>query len=159
MVILWNRLQLGRYIRAVTGHNNLLYHLSNIDPDIYPTCRYCLDAREEFNHLANDCPALWLERHTINSQDPDHSSPEQWTPLQIVDFTFFPKINDAFAKPLYVLTRRSAEENAQDVDDPQHHSETESELSNMDVSSEAPSTELSDDSDNASEVSIMSGVE
>ena len=26
-----------------------------------------------------------------------------WTPRQILDFTFFPKVNEAFVKPLYTI--------------------------------------------------------
>ena len=74
---------------------------------ISSVCRFCLEEREEFNHLAFDCPALWWERMTINSQDPDHSTPEQWTP-QILDFTFFPQINEAFVKPLNILDGHGA---------------------------------------------------
>ena len=103
-VIIWNKLQLSRYIRAVTGHNNLMYHVHNIDNSISSICRFCLDEREEFNHLAFHCPALWWERQEINSEDPDHSTPQDWTPLQIVHFTFYPRINEAFVVPLFPTT-------------------------------------------------------
>ena len=93
-------MQIGRYIRAVSGHNNLLYHLHNIDNNISELCRFCLEGREEFHHLATDCPPLWWERHEISSQD---TTSAKWTPQQILDFTMIPKINEAFAKPLYVM--------------------------------------------------------
>ena len=101
-LIQWNKLQLGRYIRAVTGHNNLLYHLHNIDNDISEICRFCLESREEFHHLASDCPPLWWERHQITASRGEQTA--QWTPEQILAFTMIPKINEAFAKPLYVLS-------------------------------------------------------
>lgn len=161
-IIVWNKLQLGRYIRAVTGHNNLLYHLHNIDNDISPICRFCLEDNEEFRHLIFDCPALWFERHTINSQVPDHSTPESWSPIQIVDFTFFPKINDAFAKPLYRMDQAQDAEvgvppstsQPDNPDDP-IHSDTDTDVSVMEVSSMSDSSSqenLSSDSD----VSIIS---
>ena len=154
-ILKWNRLQLGRYIRAVTGHNNLLYHLHNIDKDISPSCRFCLDDREEFFHLMFHCPALWFERHEINAKEPDHAHPDAWTPQQIIDFTFFPRINDAFARPLYVMdgarqeTPPSPRPSSQRADDPDQprmlDSDTDaaSDVSVMDVSSLADSTSLS----------------
>ena len=160
-VIIWNRLQLGRYIRAVTGHNNLLYHLHNMDTDISPTCRFCLDGREEFNHLANDCPALWHERHTINAQDQQHSQPQIWTPLQIVDFTYFPKINEAFVKPLFLAEGSRRQDEHQGIsqeleaDDPMP-SDTDTDVSVMDVSSLPDSSTCDDGTDSGSDISVGS---
>ena len=154
--ILWNKMQLGRLIRAVTGHNNLLYHLFNMDNHISAICRFCLEENEEFNHLANDCPALWWERHTVNAQDPQHSTPSLWTPQQILDFTLFPKINEAFIRPLYLIDSQT---NARDVlpdadtenpDDISMASDTD--VSVMEISSESSTTEHDYDS----EISIIS---
>ena len=64
------RLQLGRFIRIITGHNNLLYHRSNIDPDIDPMCRFCREKQETFIHFFTDCPALWRDR-----QEADYAMP------------------------------------------------------------------------------------
>lgn len=97
--IQWNRLQLGRYIRAVTGHNNLLYHLFNMDNTISPACRFCWESYEEFQHLAYHCPALWWERHNIEAQDPEHAT--CWTPEQVLAFSLTPKLDDAFSRPLF----------------------------------------------------------
>ena len=115
-IISWNRLQVGRYIRAVTGHNNLLYHLHNMDSKISPICRYCLDACEEFQHLAFNCPALWEERHKIDAMTTDQS---QWTCRQILDFTMIPKISEAFEKPLF-LCDTFGEDNMESGDTQQH---------------------------------------
>ena len=101
--IQWTKMQLGRLIRATTGHNNLLYHLYNMDNHISDVCRFCLEGQKEFQHLANDCPELWWERHIINAQDPEHSTPKTWSPHKILDFTLFPKINEAFIRPLYLV--------------------------------------------------------
>ena len=163
MVLAWNKLQLGRYIRAVTGHNNLLYHLHNIDNDISPGCRFCLTDREEFHHLAFDCPALWLERQTICSQNPDHCVPQEWTPEQIRDFTLFPKIDEAFAKPLYQMNQAANTQDNQthtqhtlpdipmDDEDIRLDTETDTDVSVMDVSS-------LEDSSSQSEHSTMSNI-
>ena len=161
-VLSWNKMKLGRYIRAVTGHNNLLYHLHNIDNNISPTYRFCLDGREEFHHLANDCPALWADRQIICAQDPSHSTPDRWTSDQILEFALIPKIDAAFAKPLYTMNfQRQNNDPSMDVDDPvppttRNESESESDVSVMNVSSE---TESSSQTYTDSDVSITSDIE
>ena len=125
-----------------------------MDNHISSICRYCLDEREEFQHLALDCPALWWERHTINAQDPHHSTPETWTPQQILDFSMLPKINDAFATPLHTIDMRpqhlaaatSQMDNAT-PDDPTRMSE--SDESFMEVSSETASSSESEKSEDS----------
>ena len=140
----WPKLKLGRYIRAVTGHNNLLYHLHNI-PTISPICRFCLQANEEFHHLATDCPPLWWERHLISAQDPDHV--HDWTIHQIISFALLPPINTAFIRPLFPIDRpQSANESFNlpddNPDDPISMSdESESDISVMNVTSEPESSE------------------
>ena len=133
----------------MTGHNNLLYHLHNMDPLISPTCRFCLDGREEFSHLAHDCPALWWERLTISSQDPNHSHSSQWTPRQILDFTFFSRIDDAFAKPLFQISSTSTTsaplDEVLDLDNPVPSStdlpsDTDTDISVMETSSASDSS-------------------
>ena len=74
---------------------------------ISPICRFCLEENEEFNHLADSCPALYWERQQIWSQDPQV---DKWTPQQIINFTCIPKINDAFAKPLYITNEQRDQE-------------------------------------------------
>lgn len=130
-----------------------------MDNHISSICRFCLEEPEEFHHLALDCPALWFERHTINAQDPDHSVPHKWTPQQILDFSMFPRINEAFAKPLYMIEQQHQEIPdqpadsqhgiRQDPDDMSNTSPSDSEASAMAVSSleDSSSDFLSVDSD------------
>ena len=149
-LISWSRLKLGRYIRAVTGHSNLLYHLHTIDPSISPVCRFCLQANEEFHHLATDCPPLWWERHNISAQDPEHT--HSWTVDQIITFAYIPAINTAFIRPLYPIDtparQRPATTNPDDPDDPDPmDSDTEppSDVSVMNVTSETESSSNNDE--------------
>ena len=147
-LIQWSRLKLGRYIRAVTGHCNLLYHLHTIDPTISPICRFCLQHNEEFHHLATDCPALWWERHHISAQDPDHV--HDWTPDQVIAFAYLPPINQAFIKPLFPITSTSTSSNNQpdlqdDPDDPdpiasERESDSDGSLMNISTASSSDST-------------------
>ncbi len=52
-----DRPTLGLAIQAITGHNYLNYH-HNIGSISEQTCRFCKESREEFIHLACECPAL-----------------------------------------------------------------------------------------------------
>ena len=151
----WSRLKLGRYIRAVTGHNNLLYRLHTIDNSISPICRFCLQANEEFFHLATDCPSLWWARHHISAQEPNNPS---WSIDQIITFAYLPALNDAFIKPLYDISQPQSAQNpgpptdpnSQDIDDPMpidSDAEQESDISVMDVTSESSSTNSISDID------------
>ena len=88
-------MELSRYIRIVTGHNNLFYHRHNIDPlNNNDICRFCLEESETFIHFFTDCPALWRERRDhihqyIGSRD------TEWRPQQLVDLSFSPAITAA----------------------------------------------------------------
>ena len=134
-VINWPRLKLGRYIRAISGHNNLLYHLHNIKKHIPPGCRFCGEENEEFVHLAYNCTALYWQQHDIEAMIPE--TERNWTPQQIVDFTFIPKIDDAFTKPLY------------DIDEDKNHIEAATQLTDepdQDAHMDEPNDQLSEDS-------------
>ena len=48
---------LSTWIKSITGHNNLAYFQSKLNPEIDPTCRLCLQANETLHHLMTDCEA------------------------------------------------------------------------------------------------------
>ena len=102
-VMNFTRFQLARYIHIVTGHNNLLYHRSNINPDMDQTCRFCGEQKETFIHFFTDCPALWRAR-----EEAEHAEPGGHltfvSPTQLLNFSFQAKVNEAL-------------ENQQEVDD------------------------------------------
>ena len=86
---------------------------------------------------------------SINDQDPQHSTPETWTSQQILDFTMLPKINDAFAKPLYIIDMQpehleASTSQSQATDNNDWHALSDSEQSLMDISSESASSSASD---------------
>ena len=56
------RARMARFIRVVSGHNSLFYFRNKIDADIKPTCRFCLEADETFEHIVNDCPRFYTFR-------------------------------------------------------------------------------------------------
>ena len=50
------RIELSRFIKIITGHNGLFYFKHRVDPQINPTCRFCLEQDETFYHLVTECP-------------------------------------------------------------------------------------------------------
>ena len=91
----YSRLKLSRYIRIITGHNNLLYHRSNINPDLNPMCRFCNEHQETFIHFLSDCPALWRERQDIFLDPLPFRLGQDWKPDDLVDFSFCKRITEA----------------------------------------------------------------
>ena len=91
----FSRLKLSRFVRIITGHNNLLYHRSNIDPDLNPMCRFCREKQETFLHFISDCPALWKERQEIFLSPLPVKMKEDWKPDDMVDFSFCKRITEA----------------------------------------------------------------
>ena len=89
----FNRRDLGRYIRVVTGHNNLLYHRNNIDPiNNDSMCRFCSEDVETFIHFTTDCPARWRERRdNLLVYVGDSMMP--WQPQQLLDFAYTSEIS------------------------------------------------------------------
>ena len=149
ITIQWQRLKLGRFIRAITGHNNLLYHLHNMYNFISPICRFCNETNEEFYHLAYTCPALWSERQYINTLEKDHFN--DWTPEQIIEFTLLPRIDQAFVKPLYWVEdeRELLEVPTQSTSGPSYQQDTTSESSqtSSDLASFTSSTDTYDNTE------------
>ena len=125
-----------------------------MENQISPICRFCLEEREEFSHLAIDCPALWWERHTINAQVPSHSTPQTWTPQQILDFTMFPRINEAFARPLFHLEAAALHEHV--LSQSQQPDEPDTPASNSDLSTDISVMDTSSLSDSPSESDLIS---
>ena len=56
-------------------------------------CRLCSEAQETFIHLFTDCPALWRERRDLDVEISGDTAPRFRDPLQLVDFSYIPKIN------------------------------------------------------------------
>ena len=50
--------KLSTWIKSITGHNNLAYSQSKINPEIDPTCRLCWASNETIHHLLMDCEVM-----------------------------------------------------------------------------------------------------
>ena len=89
------RLELGRFVRLITGHNNLNAFQTRIGLWGDKTCRFCLEADETFLHLLHSCPRFWQEQRDYFC-DKIPSSDMQWSVRSLLDFSYIPSINDAF---------------------------------------------------------------
>ena len=58
-------LELGRFVRIITGHNNLNFFQHKIDYAPSPECRLCHEGYETLTHLLRDCPATELSRREV----------------------------------------------------------------------------------------------
>ena len=93
-----NRLQMGRMVRILTGHNQLNYYQSKINSTISPLCRLCLYENETFDHFLLFCPVLHHERTNI-FLDKDLFTELQemnWSVTEILDFSYTNPINGMF---------------------------------------------------------------
>ena len=91
-----NRQDLGRFIRLITGHNNLFYHRSNVDKtrSTSPLCRFCGEERETFYHFATNCPCFRLSRFQFFQSDTCFVN-NKWSIQQLLDFSKIPSITAA----------------------------------------------------------------
>ena len=78
-----SRGQMRRLIELITGHSNLNYVQSKIDPiNISPLCRFCEEEDEIFAHLLNECPCFLTYRRDILLNKPIINT-LSWTPQHI----------------------------------------------------------------------------
>ena len=89
------RLELGRFIRLITGHNNLNHFQTRIGLWGNAACRLCGDPREDYLHFVHDCPRLWSSRRELLEGSPP--GPDgRWSVRKLIDFSYLPGVNDAF---------------------------------------------------------------
>ena len=88
------RLELGRFVRIVTGHNNLNSFQTKIGLFNNPCCRLCGSNCENFIHFINDCPPL-RQRRTEIFLDQIPCNDMAWSVRMLLDFSYTPTIDDA----------------------------------------------------------------
>ena len=89
------RLELGRFVRLVTGHNNLNWFQNRIGLWHSAECRFCGHNEETFVHLITECPSFWQTRREL-FLDRTPQADMTWSVRALLDFTYVPCINDAF---------------------------------------------------------------
>ena len=89
-----SRWEISNFLGLVTGHNNLNYHSSLIDPNIEDSCRFCCKERETFFHWATECPNLYTYR-TDCFLDQVVCNDMKWSVRDVLKFANKPELNEA----------------------------------------------------------------
>ena len=88
------RLELGRFIRIITGHNNLNFFQNKLGLAPRSECRFCEDGPETITHFLRSCPRFETSRRDImlnNSPTPEM----KWSVRNLIDFSYVPGLNEA----------------------------------------------------------------
>ena len=89
------RLELGRFVRIVTDHNNLNFFQTKIGLWRNASCRYCGEHDETITHFLSACPRFFSAVTEIMASDlprPDM----KWSVRKLLDFSYVPAINEAY---------------------------------------------------------------
>ena len=89
------RLELGRFVRIITGHNNLNFFQAKLGLTISPTCWFCEMGNETLTHLLGDCP-VFTEFGTEIFLDKYPTLDMSWSVRDLLCFSYHPRINEAF---------------------------------------------------------------
>ena len=89
------RLELGRFVRLITGHNNLNHFQTRIGLHNDQGCRLCMENREDFIHFATSCPRLHQTR-IDHFMDSPPCADMRWSVRALLDFSYTPAVNAAF---------------------------------------------------------------
>ena len=117
-----SRLQLGRFIRIITGHNKLRYFHSKMDSTVSPLCRFCHGEVETFHHFVFECPSLFFSRRDIFLDTPPDMD-MNWSVDKLLAFSYLPHINsllDPHSVHTITLVQTDSEtDSGEDADDPE----------------------------------------
>ena len=89
------RLELGRFVRIITGHNNLNFFQTKLGLHNNPVCRLCQEGNETITHLMSTCPRLTTHRREV-LLDRVPTDDMKWSVRQLLDYSFIPGVNEAF---------------------------------------------------------------
>ena len=89
------RLDLGRFVRIITGHNNLNFFQTKIGLWGDPLCRFCGEGNETMMHFLYDCPSFFdSSRAAFPHTLPTNGM--EWSVKALLHFSYIPAINLAF---------------------------------------------------------------
>ena len=89
------RLELGRFVRIITGHNNLNFFQHKLGLCRSPTCRFCGAGDETITHFLSACPRFIAYVRDI-FLDEYPTANMRWSVRDLLDFSYSPGINEAF---------------------------------------------------------------
>ena len=95
LILHLSRGQMRRLIELITGHSNLNYVPSKIDPiNISPLCHFCEEEHDTFAHLLNKCPCfISFCRDILHTLC--------WTTHQFLQFFYIPGIDNTLSFDIY----------------------------------------------------------
>ena len=85
-----SRLELGRFVRIITGHNNLGFFQTKIGLSNGASCRFCGEGDETVTHFMTACPGLTTRVKDI-FLDKLPTSDMKWSVRDLLNFSFFQK--------------------------------------------------------------------
>ena len=89
------RLELGRFVRIITGHNNLNFFQTKIGLLHSPTYRFCGEGLETIKHILTECPRFYAARSEILG-DRVPTADMTWSVRELINFSFTPGLNEAY---------------------------------------------------------------
>ena len=89
------RLELGRFVRIITGHSNLAFFQNKLGLLAAAECRLCGEGVETITHFLTKCPRLEVSRRNI-FLDKVPTNDMKWSVRNLLDFSYGPGVNDAF---------------------------------------------------------------
>ena len=89
------RLELGRLVRIITGHNNLNFFQHKLGLYNNPKCRFCGTGDETVKHFITSCPRLLTHQREIFG-DAVPTDDMKWSVRDLLNFSYHPGINEAY---------------------------------------------------------------
>ena len=89
------RLELGRFVRIVTGHNNLNFFQNKLGLSNVATCRFCGDGNETVTHILSVCSRFVSQRREIFS-DKIPNPDMKWSVRDLLNLSYMPGLNEAY---------------------------------------------------------------
>ena len=89
------RLELGRFARIITGHNNLNFFQNKLGLSRETRCRLCGEGDETITHFLTSCPRLMRKREEIFI-DKLPTADMTWSVRDLLNFSYIPGVNEAY---------------------------------------------------------------
>ena len=91
------RLELGRFVRIITGHNNLSFFQNKLGYTNDVSCRLCKEDKETIVHFLTSCPRT-RQSSIDHFRDKLPTNDMKWSVRTILEFSYTPLINEAYEK-------------------------------------------------------------
>ena len=107
------RLELGRFVRVVTGHNNLNFFQAKLGLHNTAICRLCGEGNETITHFIGACPVLMNQTGELFADRiPDAGM--RWSVRDLLNFSYIPEVNAAY-EGSWADGERTCDEEAMDL--------------------------------------------